>query len=122
VVFEALIEPHRDPTRPWLLLLDDEHRPDVVEAREPDLVVWSSLWDRRPDARIRFDLPPDGYGTDLRWVLLVDEPVPDASLVDATDQRTGQRGPAIHLRPVVTTGRSAASAPRGAQSWARCAV
>jgi hypothetical protein len=67
--------------RPWLLLLDDEHLPDIIDARKPDLVVWSSLWDCRPDARIRFELPQDGHGTDLHWVLLVDEPVPGASLL-----------------------------------------
>ena len=83
VLHEALTEPDRDPARPWLLLLDDERRPDLVEADEPNLVVWSSLWNKRPDARIRFELPRDGsgYGTDLRWVLLVEEPPPDAALV-----------------------------------------
>lgn len=50
VVFEALTTPDQHPARPWLLLLADERRPDVVEAVEPGLVVWSSLWDRRPDA------------------------------------------------------------------------
>jgi hypothetical protein len=82
VVFKALTQPDRDPSRPWLLLLADEQRPDVVEAREPELLVWSSLWDHRPDARIRFELPLDspGYDTDLRWRLLVDEPAPDAVL------------------------------------------
>lgn len=83
VVHEALTDPDRDPLRPWLRLLPDEQRPEIVETREPDLVVWSSLWERRPDARIRFELPLDraGYDTDLRWVLLVDEPAPDASLL-----------------------------------------
>jgi hypothetical protein len=83
VLYEALTTPDRDPARPWLLLLADEQRPVVVEAVEPALVVWSSLWPRRPDARIRFELPrePGGSGTALRWVLLVDEPPPDASLL-----------------------------------------
>ena len=83
VVFEVLCDPDRDRYRPWLILRDDERRPEIVEASEPDLVVWSSLWERRSDALIRFELPPDrsGYGTDLRWVLLVDEPEPDPSLL-----------------------------------------
>jgi hypothetical protein len=54
--------------------------PHLLETDKPSSVVWSSLWNARPDARIRFELPLDseGYGTDLRWVLLVDEPPPDA--------------------------------------------
>ncbi|MEV4654594.1 hypothetical protein [Micromonospora sp. NPDC049301] len=81
-VFEALTDPDRDPTRPWLLLLDDEQRPRTLEARRPDLVVWSSVWPKRPDAVVRFDLPFDGtYGTDLRWTLLLAEPLPDPSLL-----------------------------------------
>ena len=64
VMFEALTQPDRDPARPWLELLDDEQRPRVVEASKPGLVVWSSLWIKRPDTIVRFDLPPDssGYG------------------------------------------------------------
>jgi hypothetical protein len=79
VVFEALTEPNRDPARQWLLLRDDERRPQLVEAEKPSLVVWSSLWNARLDARICFELPLDseGYGTDLCWVLLVEEPPPD---------------------------------------------
>jgi hypothetical protein len=59
VMFEALTRPDRDPARPWLELLDDEQRPRLVEASKPGLVVWSSLWIKRPDAIVRFDLPPD---------------------------------------------------------------
>ncbi len=92
VMFEALTRPDRDPARPWLELLDDEQRPRLLEASEPGLVIWSSLWLRRPDAIVRFDLPPDssGYGTDLRWTLLVDEPMPDASLVGHMRKRLNQ--------------------------------
>jgi hypothetical protein len=82
VVFEALTQPDRDPARPWLVLLPDEQRPEVLVAKEPRLVVWSSLWPRRPDARVRFDLEQDAErsGTDLRWTLSVEDPAPDASL------------------------------------------
>ena len=80
-MFDALTEPGRDPSRPWLILQDDEVNPTVIEAFRPDYVVWSSLWPSRPDARLRFDLPVDanGSGTDLCWTLTVDDPEPDAS-------------------------------------------
>lgn len=92
VIFESLTDPDRDPHRLWLLLLADERRPSVIEASEPDLVVWSSLWERRPDAQIRFELPRDhaGYGTDLRWVLLVEEPAPDDALLGHMRKRLNQ--------------------------------
>jgi hypothetical protein len=81
--FEALTKPNRDPMRQWLKLADDEQPPTVIEAIEPDLVLWSSLWPARPDAVIRFDLPFDAerQGTDLTWTLLVEEPEPDAPLL-----------------------------------------
>jgi hypothetical protein len=90
VVFEALTRPDRDPTRPWLKLLDDEQRPRLVEADKPGLVVWSSLWTKRPEAIVRFDLGSGGYGTDLRWTLLVDEPRPEAPLVGHMCKRLNQ--------------------------------
>jgi hypothetical protein len=89
-VFEALTQPDRDPTRPWLKLLDDEQRPRLVEADKPALVVWSSLWTKRPDAKVRFDLESSGNGTDLRWTLLVDEPMPEAPLVAHMRKRLNQ--------------------------------
>jgi hypothetical protein len=91
VVFEALTVPGRDPARPWLVLLDDERPPRLIDAAEPGLVVWSSLWDKRPDARIRFDLPSDGAGgTRLRWTLFVAEPVPDPSLLGHMRKRLNE--------------------------------
>ncbi|GAA2634414.1 hypothetical protein [Paractinoplanes durhamensis] len=81
VVFDDLIDPTRDRVRPWLHLLGDEQVPTVLEARKPRLVVWSSLWPRRPEALIRFQLTSDGgFGTLLAWTLLVDEPMPDDSV------------------------------------------
>lgn len=78
VIFDALVDPDCDPTRPWLDLLDDEQRPRIIRADRPATVVWSSLWSRRPDAVVRFDLPRDGgSGTDLCWTLWVKEPRPD---------------------------------------------
>jgi hypothetical protein len=90
-VAESLMEPDRDPARPWLRLLADEVHPRIVEARPPELVVWSSLWPSRPDALVRFDLAPDGRGgTDLRWTLLVNEPLPDASKLGHLRKRLNQ--------------------------------
>lgn len=90
VVFEALTEPERPGGRPWLLLSDDEVRPRVIESDQPGLVVWSSIWLRRPDAVIRFELPPGGAGTDLRWTLSVEEPEPDAALLGHLRKRMNQ--------------------------------
>lgn len=91
IVFEALTNPDRDPTRPWLLLLDDEQPPRVLEAAYPDLVVWSSLWPRQPDAHVRFELASDGRsGSMVRWRLLVTEPLPDASLLGHLRKRLNQ--------------------------------
>jgi len=90
VLFEALDQPHRDPSRPWLELLDDEVEPVVVEASAPHLLVWSSLWTARPDARVRLELTAAGAGSRLRWVLLVDEPEPEAPLLGHLRQRLNQ--------------------------------
>ena len=89
-VFEDLCDPHRQPVRPWLVLLDDEIAPTVIESRRPDKVVWSSLWVKRPDARLQFDLPDGDGGTDLRWTLYVDEPAPDAALTGHMRKRVNE--------------------------------
>lgn len=92
VVFEALHDPDRDPTRPWLRLLADETRPVVLGAEPPSSLVWSSLWLRRPDAQVRFELVADsrGQGTDLRWRLLMDDPVPDREVTRMLCKRIGK--------------------------------
>ncbi|MGC5382701.1 hypothetical protein ACPXB1_29935 [Micromonospora sp. DT68] len=91
IVFEALTNPDRDPTRPWLCLLDDEQTPQILHAEHPHLVLWSSLWPRRPDAQVRFDLAPDGtQGTQLRWTLWVAEPLPDPPLLGHLRKRLNE--------------------------------
>ncbi|MDO1486636.1 Uncharacterised protein [Rhodococcus rhodochrous] len=78
IVYQALIDPDRDPRRPWLILHEDEQRPEVVEAVEPDLVVWTSIWSWRRDARIRFELSGSRRSdTAVCWILTVDDPIPD---------------------------------------------
>lgn len=92
IVCEALQHPDRDPRRPWLELLHDEVRPDILLVDAPHLVLWSSLWTRRPDAQVRFDLPHDAghTGTDLRWTLLVADVLPDPPLLGHMRKRLNQ--------------------------------
>jgi hypothetical protein len=90
VVFEALIDPDRDPRRPWLLLLEDEQRPRVLRTQPARLVVWSSLWPSRPDAEVHFHLEPVDAETSMRWTLLVDEPFPDDSKLGHLRKRLNQ--------------------------------
>jgi hypothetical protein len=91
VVFEALTDFHRDPTRPWLVLRDDEQEPEIVQARSPDTVVWSSLWPHHPTARIRFQIDSDGsYGSELRWTLAAEPPAPDESTVGQMRKRINE--------------------------------
>lgn len=89
-IFVDLCDPERQPARPWLHLLDDEIAPVVLEFDRPVRVVWSSLWRKRPDARVHFDLVASGGGTDLRWTLYTDEPLPDERMVRHMCQRIGE--------------------------------
>jgi hypothetical protein len=89
-VFDDLSDPHRQPVRPWLHLQDDEIAPSVVEAERPNLVVWSSIWVKRPDALIRFDLVAAKGGTDLTWSLRVDDPPQDERFTKHICQRIGE--------------------------------
>lgn len=90
VVFEALVTPDRDPARPWLELLDDEQRPQILRAQPDRLVVWSSLWPKLPDAEIHFELAPAGPETSLRWRLLLPEELTDISLLGHLRRRVNQ--------------------------------
>ncbi|MGV0152801.1 hypothetical protein ACSW29_05635 [Rhodococcus sp. GB-02] len=74
-MFEELIDPHRQPARHWLELLESEIAPEIVRAVEPELVIWSSIWPDRPDAVIRFDIEAIGNSTMLRWTLFLDDPI-----------------------------------------------
>lgn len=69
IVFDGLISPNIDPARPWLKLLDDEVFPRITESAGPTLVVWSSIWIKRPAAQIRFDIKTMDTALD-RWTLL----------------------------------------------------
>jgi len=82
--------PHRQAARPWLQLLDDEVEPLVLDSHEFDRVVWSTLWLKRPDARLQFDLADTDGGTDLRWTLYADAPVPDPALTGHMRKRVNE--------------------------------
>lgn len=76
VVWRSLADPHDPAARPWLELAGDEVEPRILEAREPDLVVWSSLWPERQPDRVRFDIEPDrSGGSALRWTVFSPDPV-----------------------------------------------
>jgi hypothetical protein len=77
-VWESLTEPRRKEAREWLMLLEDEIDPKVVESVRASLVVWSSIWPPTPEQVIRFDLEPDGgSGTRLTWTLTSPTPLED---------------------------------------------
>jgi hypothetical protein len=86
-VFDDLSDPHRQPLRPWLVLNADEIAPTVVDSSRPVFLVWSSLWIQRPDASVHFDLTAARGGTDLRWTLYVEDPIPDVGVVRHLRQR-----------------------------------
>ena len=80
VLFDDLTLPNRRPARLWLALLDDEVEPSVIDSERPGRVVWSSLWTKRPDLRVTFDLTDVDGATDLRWTLLADSPLTGSQL------------------------------------------
>jgi hypothetical protein len=81
VVWQSLVDPAEAAARPWLRLLDDEVPPRILAAEEPQLVVWSSLWLRRPDDVVRLELRPAPDGsTSLRWTMVTAGELPDAGL------------------------------------------
>lgn len=84
------MQPDRDPSRIWLVLLVDERAPKILDADLPHTVTWSSIWVKRPDAKIRFDLSGGPSGTRLRWTVFVDEPLPDDSLIGHIRKRMNE--------------------------------
>src|SRR5829696_1053540 len=73
VIWEALTQPRRAGARQWLDLHDDEVAPVVIEAHEPHLVMWASIWPCRPRDRAVFNIAAAGSGSDLRWTLLTED-------------------------------------------------
>ncbi|EGD53491.1 hypothetical protein [Gordonia neofelifaecis] len=89
-VFEDLIDPARQPVRPWLTLLADETPPGVLTVEPGVRVVWTSIWPRRPDARIEFELTPHRGGTTVAWLIRVDGDTPDDSLAGHMRKRINE--------------------------------
>jgi hypothetical protein len=87
VIWSDLSDPHRSAVRPWLILAAGEIEPRIVEAVEPHLVVWSSLWPHRPDDLIRFDVTADRGGSMVQWTLSSPAEEPDPTKVRALRQR-----------------------------------
>ncbi|MFW0872441.1 MULTISPECIES: hypothetical protein [Rhodococcoides] len=67
----------------------DEVAPRVLVSEHASVVVWSSIWPARADARVRFELASAGSGTDLRFTLLLDPPLPDDDAIRAMRKRLG---------------------------------
>jgi hypothetical protein len=79
VVWNSLVQPDREGTRPWLSLVADEVAPKILGAEEPHRVVWSSLWPSRPNDEVHFELVAIGSDTSLRFTLLTPDELPDLS-------------------------------------------
>ncbi len=73
VVHESLRQPNRDPARRWLHLYLDEVWP-IISTPDQNTVIWISIWRRRPDIKIQFQVSSDeADGTWLRFVITAEE-------------------------------------------------
>jgi hypothetical protein len=77
VIWEALCDPWRSKDREWFDLRTGELAPRLLDSRKPDLVVWSSIWEDRPELRIRFEIATGGAGSAVTWALLGPELLSD---------------------------------------------
>ena len=53
LTWEVLVDPDRDPARPWATLSADETQPTVIKAIRPSFVGWSSLRPSRTPLGVR---------------------------------------------------------------------
>jgi hypothetical protein len=90
VLWATLIDPHAPGTRSWLDLRDDETEPTVVEAHEPDLVVWSTLWPDRPGDRIELHISAHRAESRLAFRWLGSEPLPADEVVERRRHRLNE--------------------------------
>ena len=63
-----MLEVLSDDIDSWLVTGAGEEHPRVLGA-DGSVVLWSSLWQDRPDDRLRLDVEGDGSGSRLRWSL-----------------------------------------------------
>lgn len=74
VLWEALVERGEG----WLVLRHGEIRPEILESRRPEWVVWSSLDPSRPGDRVEFAIEPDHSGCRVELRLMApDDDVPE---------------------------------------------
>lgn len=85
-----MVDPLDARARPWLVLLEDEVEPRIIDAQEPDSVIWSSLWPSRPNDRIHLELSDAGYQTLVRFRLLTPDDAPDPSKTGHLRRRMNQ--------------------------------
>jgi hypothetical protein len=90
VLWADLMEPARTGSRVWLELRHGEVWPRVLESTEPDQVVWSTLWEQRPDDRIVLDLAPVGQETALGFTILSPREVEDEVTLKRLQYRLNQ--------------------------------
>ncbi|MFT4083964.1 MAG: hypothetical protein QM638_15410 [Nocardioides sp.] len=91
IVFDDLASPRATGTRAWLLLLDDERPPTVIESDRPRHLVWSSLWTKRPEDRVVLDLTTGSRGDSrLGFTLLAAGDPPDEALTGHIRKRINQ--------------------------------
>lgn len=76
VLWADLAAPRRTGARVWLVLEPGEQWPTVLESVENRRVVWSSLWERRPEDRIELLVTPDGGDSALTFVWHAADPLP----------------------------------------------
>jgi hypothetical protein len=73
VVWDDLAAPQLTGTRAWLELQDGETEPEMLEGDRPSRLVWTSLWDDRPDDRVEFTLTSRGSDTLVAVVVVADQ-------------------------------------------------
>ncbi len=90
LIWDCLNEPSEPADHPWLVLIDSEVAPRVLEANRSGLVVWSSPWPDRPRDQIQVTSTSDGDGARVRWTWATPDPPPDEATVRARRHRLNQ--------------------------------